>query len=68
MVADWKDAWKWLSIHAAVLTSIIGVLQATLPYFQGMLTGPQFGALTAICGVLTVVARLTAQGGGNGVA
>ena len=68
MVSDWKNAWKWLSIHAAVITALIGVLQATLPYFQGMLTGPQFGALTAFCGVATIIARLVNQVGSDGVA
>jgi hypothetical protein len=61
MVENWKDAWKWLSIHAATITAVLGALQATLPYFQGMLTPSQFGILMASCGVLTIWARLVKQ-------
>ncbi len=61
IVPDWKDAWKWLSVHAAVLTAVVGALQAQLPAFQGLLTAQQYGWLTAACGLLVVVGRLVNQ-------
>ena len=62
MIPDWKDAWKWLSIQAATITAVIGALQATLPYFQNLMTPQQFGWLTAACGIITIWARLIPQG------
>ena len=61
LVWNWKDAWKWLSIHAGVLTAVIGALQASLPYFQGLISPTAFGWITAGCGVAVIWARLIAQ-------
>ena len=61
MVSDWKDCWKWFSIHAA--TALIGVnlAQQLLPSFQALMSPSAFGYANAALGVLVIVGRLAAQ-------
>jgi len=59
IVSDWREGWKWLSIHAATITAILGGLQATF----ALLPPDKFGWLVVACGIATIWARLIAQGG-----
>ena len=65
MVSDWKQAWKWLSIHVAVIIALVNAGVALLPQFQGMLTPSQYAYANAVLGVAVVVARLINQPGSH---
>ena len=62
MISNWKDAWKWLSVHVAVIISLVNVAQTLLPQFQALLTPTQFAAINAALGVAVIIARVIPQG------
>lgn len=61
MVSDWKDCWKWFSIHAALLITLVNAAQSMLPQFQALMSPSAFGYANAVLGVLVIVGRLAAQ-------
>ena len=62
MVPDWKDAWKWMSVHVAVVISLVNVAQTMMPHFQALLTPTQFALVNAGLGVAVIIARVIQQG------
>lgn len=65
LVEDWKDAWKWFSVHIATVMAVINGLQASVPYVQNMLTPTQLAVINAGLGVAVVWGRLVNQGSTN---
>lgn len=65
MVSDWKDAWKWFSVHVAVVIALVNAAQTLLPQFQALMSPATFAYINAALGVLVIVARITSQGGSN---
>jgi hypothetical protein len=61
MVPDWKDAWKWLSVHVAIVIAVVNAAQIILPQFQGLLPPDAFTWINAGLGVAVIVARLIPQ-------
>lgn len=62
LVEDWKESYKWLSIHIAAVIGALNALQATVPYVQGILTQGQLGALNAVLAVALIWGRMIQQG------
>lgn len=62
MVSDWKDAWKWMSVHVAVIIALVNAAQVMLPQFQALLPANVFAWANAGLGVLVIVVRLIPQG------
>ena len=68
LVSDWKECWKWLSVHAGALIAILGAAQASLPYLQASIPPNVFAGITSGLGILVIVARVIHQGGAETVA
>ena len=62
MVNDWKNCWKWFSIHAALIIMLVNTAQQLLPQFAAMMSPATFAWVNAALGVLVIVGRLAAQG------
>ena len=62
LVSDWKDAWKWLSVHIATILTVLNALQASMLQIQGFLTPTQLALVNAVLGVLVIWGRLLQQG------
>ena len=62
LVSDWKDAWKWLSIHIATILTVVNALQASVLQFQGFMTPQQLAVTNAVLGLLVIWGRLVQQG------
>jgi len=62
LVDDWKQAWKWFSVHIATVMALVNGLQASVPYVQNLLTPTQLAVTNAILGMLVIWGRLIQQG------
>lgn len=62
LVDDWKECWKWLSVHIATILTVLNALQASLLQIQGFLTPQQLAVVNAVLGVLVIWGRLVQQG------
>lgn len=62
LVPDWKEAYKWFSVHGAVAMVVLGTVYSVWPAFQYILPGWLFGLLSAALGVAIIVGRLIQQG------
>lgn len=62
LVPDWKEAWKWFSVHAAVILAVINAAQASVPYVQSLLSPVQFAVVNAGLGIAIIWLRLLSQG------
>lgn len=58
-VEDWKECWKWFSVHIAAIIGTIGAIQATLPAFQ--LSPATMGLVNTGLSVALIWARLIQQ-------
>lgn len=65
LVEDWKDSWKWLSVHIATVMAVFNGLQASVPYVQNLLSPTQLAVVNAVLGIGVVWGRLVQQGGSN---
>jgi len=61
-VDDWKQGWKWLSVHIAGIMAIVNGLQASVPYVQGLLTPTQMAVINAFLGIAVIWGRMVQQG------
>jgi len=62
MIENWKDAWKWMSVHVALVIAVVNAAQGLLPQFQALLPANAFAWANAGLGVLVIVVRLIPQG------
>lgn len=60
-VDDWKQAYKWFSVHIAGIMALLNALQATVPQIQAFLTPGQLAVTNAVLGVLVIWGRLIKQ-------
>lgn len=65
LVNDWKQAWKWLSVHVAAVMALLNAAQASIPYVQNLLTAEQLAITNAALGVAVIWVRLLNQGDVN---
>lgn len=61
LVPDWRQSWKWLSLHITSVIVALNGLQAASYHLFGILSAQQIGAINATLGVLVVIARLIDQ-------
>lgn len=61
MVSDWRNAWKWFSIHVAMIESLLNAAQAAFPYVQTLITPQQSALINAGLGIGIILARLIDQ-------
>ena len=61
LVENWKEAYKWLSVHVAAVMATLNALQATVPQVQAFLSPQQVAVTNAVLGVLVIWARLIQQ-------
>lgn len=62
LIPDWKSAWRFGSVQAAVLLTCLSVLQAqVLPLWQFALPADVWPWVSAGVGTLIVLLRLLAQ-------
>lgn len=62
LVEDWKQSYKWLSVHIATVMALLNGLQASLGQVQGFLSPTQLAVTNAVLGVLVIWGRLIQQG------
>ena len=62
LVEDWKEAYKWLSVHIAAILTVINALQASVAQVSAFLTPTQLAYINAALGVAVIWGRLMAQG------
>lgn len=62
LIPDWKSAWRFSSVQAAVLLSVLSLLQAqVLPLWQFALPADVWPWVSAGVGTLIVLLRVLAQ-------
>lgn len=62
LVPNWKNAWRWLSVHAAALAVAFGLLPAdTQASVMSMLFDVPVERMPAVLGILMLAARLFNQ-------
>lgn len=62
LIPDWRRAWRFLSVQAAVLLALLSVLQAeVLPLFEFAVPPERWPWVTAGFGTAIVLLRLLAQ-------
>lgn len=62
LVDDWKQSYKWLSVHIATIMALLNALQASVVQVQGFITPTQLAYTNAVLGVLVIWGRLIQQG------
>jgi hypothetical protein len=61
-IEDWKQAYKWFSVHIAAIMATLNALQATVPQIQAFLNPTQVAYINAALGVAVIWGRLVQQG------
>lgn len=62
LVNDWRESYKWFSVHIATILAVVNAAQASVPYVQGFLTPTQLAVTNAVLGIAVIWGRLIAQG------
>lgn len=62
LVAGWKQAWRWFSVHALILAGAIPVVWASLPDDMKASIPPDvLATITGVVAALGVIGRLFVQ-------
>ena len=61
LIPDWRDAWKWYSVHAATVVVVLAALSEMLPLFSALIPPTVYNLAYAALGVAVIVGRLTSQ-------
>lgn len=62
LVENWRESWKWLSVHIATVLTVLNALQASLLQVQGFLSPTHLAVVNAVLGVMVIWGRLVQQG------
>jgi len=62
LVEDWKQSYKWLSVHIATVMALLNAVQASVGQVGQFLTPQQLAVTNAVLGVLVIWGRLIQQG------
>ena len=66
LIPEWRRAWRYLSVQAAVLLALLSVLQVeVLPLFQFAIPAERWPWVTAGFGTAIVLLRVLAQSQGS---
>jgi len=62
LIEGWKElAPKLWSVRLALLSAVLGVVEITLPLWQGLVPPLVFASLSTLAAVAAAVARIVAQ-------
>jgi hypothetical protein len=62
LIADWRNAWKFLSVQIAVGLVVLGTIQVTvLPMLQIVLPPNAYAVISALLGLAIAVGRVLQQ-------
>ncbi|PWC14440.1 hypothetical protein B4923_04785 [Brenneria roseae subsp. americana] len=62
LIEEWKQLWRWFSVHALILAGAIPVVWAELPdEMKASLPAGVMGTVTALVAVCGVVGRVVKQ-------
>ena len=61
LIENWREAWKWFSVHIAAIMATLNALQATVPQIQAFLTPTQVAYINAALGIMVIWGRLIQQ-------
>ena len=61
LIYNWKDAWKWFSVHAGALIAVLSTVQMILPGWQEFMEPNPFALTTAVLGTLVILGRVVKQ-------
>jgi hypothetical protein len=62
LVSDWKQAWKWFSVHIALVVAALNAASASMVQLQSIIPADKLVIINAVLGVALIFARLVAQG------
>ena len=62
LVSDWKQAWKWFSMHIAMVIAVLNAATASVAQLQALIPADKLVIANAVLGVAMIFARLVAQG------
>jgi len=64
IIPNWRDSWKWFSVHVAAFQIVFGGLQLSLlQYARPVMSPSRFAFIMIMLSVLMIVARLIDQKG-----
>lgn len=63
LIPEWRDAWKWYSVHAATVVVVLAALSEALPFVSAFIPQTAYSLIYAGLGVAVIVGRLTSQPG-----
>lgn len=52
--AEWKQAWKWLSVQLGVIVALLALLYGQVDFLQDVIGPKWYGVLNAILGLAVV--------------
>lgn len=62
LVENWKQCWKWFSVHTILILGILPTVWVTLPPdLKSYIPPSMMGVITAVIAVSGIVGRLTDQ-------
>jgi hypothetical protein len=62
LIPDWRDAWKWLSVHALIVTGALPAVWESLPHdWREAIPATWLAVVTVITAVVGVYGRLLDQ-------
>lgn len=63
LISNWREAWKWHSVHGLVLLTAIPTIWHELPYeIKDMIPDNWVGYISIAVGLITLLGRLRDQG------
>lgn len=66
LVPDWRNGWKWISVHAQVVqVAIVGTWTSLPDDMRAAVPGKAVLAAVAVVAAAGVLGRLVAQGDGH---
>ncbi|QDX29542.1 DUF7940 domain-containing protein [Dickeya poaceiphila] len=63
IIEDWKQAWRWFSVHALAISGAIPAMWVSLPdEFKTAIPAGAMSIITAVVAVAGIVGRVIQQG------
>ena len=60
-VSDWREGWRWLSVHVMALCAIMPEVYENADFLQYVVSESQFRHLMAALGLLALLSRFVQQ-------
>lgn len=62
LIPEWKEAYKWFSVHGALIVTAASTTYAYAGAFQSFVSPTAYAAIMAILGIVIIVGRVLQQG------